>query len=33
MGKFCIKELDIAFIHASKFQIGPQKENSSYVRR
>jgi len=30
MGKLCIEELDIAFIHTSKYQIGPPKENSTY---
>jgi len=30
MGKLCIEELDIAFIHASTYQIGPPKEDSTY---
>jgi len=32
MGKPCIEELDIAFIHASKYQTGPPKEDSTYGR-
>jgi len=31
MGKLCIEELDIAFIHASTYQIGPPQEDSTYV--
>jgi len=30
MGKLCIEELDIAFIHASTYQIDPPKEDSTY---
>jgi len=30
MGKSCIEELDVAFIHASTYQIGPPKEHSIY---
>jgi len=30
MGKLFIEELDIAFIHASTYQIGPPKEDSTY---
>jgi len=30
MGKLCIEELDIAFIHASRYQIGAPKEDSTY---
>jgi len=30
MGKLCIEELDVAFIHASTYQIGPPKEDSTY---
>jgi len=30
MGKLCIEELDIAFIHASTYQIGPPKDDSTY---
>jgi len=30
MAKLCIEELDIAFIHASTYQIGPPKEDSTY---
>jgi len=30
MGKLCIEELDIAFIHASTYQIGQPKEDSLY---
>jgi len=30
MGKVCTKELDIAFIHTSTYQIGPPKEDSTY---
>jgi len=30
MGKLCIEKLDIAFIHASTFQIGPPKGDSTY---
>jgi len=30
MGKLCIEELDIAFNHASTYQIGPPKEDSIY---
>jgi len=30
MGKPCIEELDIAFINASMYQIGPPKEDSTY---
>jgi len=29
MSSLCIKELNIAFIHASTYQIGPPKENST----
>jgi len=29
MGKLCVEELDIAFIHASTYQIGPPKEDST----
>jgi len=29
-GKLCIEELDIAFIHASTYQIGAQKEGSTH---
>jgi len=29
-GKLCIEELDIAFIHASTYQLDPPKENSTY---
>jgi len=32
MGQLCIEELDIAFIHASTYQIGPPKEDSTYGR-
>jgi len=28
MGKLCIEELDIAFIHASTYQIRPLKEKA-----
>jgi len=30
MGKLCIEELDISFVHASTYQIGPPKEDSTY---
>jgi len=30
MGKLWFEELDIAFIHASTYQIGPPKEDSTY---
>jgi len=30
MGKLCIEELDIAFIHASAYQIGPPKDDSTH---
>jgi len=30
MGKLCIEELDIAFIHASTYQIGPPREDGTY---
>ena len=30
MGKLCIEDLDVAFIHASMHQIGPPKENSTH---
>jgi len=30
MGKLCIEGLDIAFIHASTYQIGTPKEDSTY---
>jgi len=30
MGKLCIEDLDVAFIHASTHQIGPPKEDSTY---
>jgi len=30
MGELCIEKLDIAFIHASKYQIDPPKEDSTY---
>jgi len=30
MGKLFIEELDIAFFHASTYQIGPSKEDSIY---
>jgi len=30
MAKLCIEELDIAFIHASTYQIGPPREDSTY---
>jgi len=30
LGKICIEELDIAFIHASTYQIGPPKQNNTY---
>jgi len=35
MGKLCIEKLDIAFIHASTYQIGPRKEDSTlrHVRK
>jgi len=29
MGKLCIEELDIAFIHASTYHIDPPKEDST----
>jgi len=30
MGKPCIEELDVAFIDASTYQIGPPKEDGTY---
>ena len=30
LGKLRIEELDIAFIHASTYQIGPPKEDSTW---
>jgi len=30
MRELCIEELDMAFIHASTYQIGPPKEESTY---
>jgi len=30
MCKLYIEELDVAFVHASTYQIGPLKEDSSY---
>jgi len=30
MGKLCIEELDIAFIHASTYQISAPKKDSTY---
>jgi len=30
MCKLCIVELDIAFIHASAYQLGPPKEDNAY---
>jgi len=30
MGKLFIEELDIAYIHASTYQIGPPNEDSVY---
>ena len=30
VGKLSIEELDIAFIHASTYHIGPPKEDSTY---
>jgi len=30
MGKLCIEELDIAFIHVITYQIGPPKKDSTY---
>jgi len=29
MGELCIEELDIAFVHASTYQIDPPKEDST----
>jgi len=29
-GKGCIEELDIAFFHASTYQIGPPKQDITY---
>jgi len=29
MGKLCIEELDIAFVHASAYQIGPPNKDST----
>ena len=31
VGELCIEEWDNAFIHASTYQIGPPKEDSTYV--
>jgi len=31
MGQVCIDELDIAFVHASIYQIRPPKEDSTYI--
>ena len=30
MGKLWIEELHLAFIHESTYQIGPEKEDSTY---
>jgi len=30
MGNICIEELDIAFIHASTYQIGSPNEDNTY---
>jgi len=30
MGKLCNEELDMAFIHASTYQIDPPKEDSTF---